>query len=105
MRAHDDGSAVTLLGTQEDRGSCSNPPTLLEEGGFLTRTQVAKELGVSTRTIARWEVERIGPPRVQIGCTIFYRSKALIEWLESRERTHGRSYTHGRRGSWQRRTS
>jgi hypothetical protein len=36
-------------------------------GGWLTRAQVASEIGVSVDTLARWESQGIGPPCVRIG--------------------------------------
>ncbi len=46
---------------------------------------LAKNLGVSTRTLDRWHSLRIGPPRTVIGKTILYRREAVSEWLRSRE--------------------
>lgn len=54
--------------------------------GWLTRAQVAKEIGVSVDTLARWETRRIGPPCVRIGRKVLYRAEAFREWLVSRER-------------------
>ena len=58
--------------------------------GFITREQLAVELGKSTRTIDRWEVRRIGPPRVIVGRTILYRVESVRSWLQSCERHKGR---------------
>lgn len=54
--------------------------------GWLTRTNVATEIGVSVDTLARWETRRIGPPCVRIGRKVLYRADAFREWLISRER-------------------
>jgi predicted DNA-binding transcriptional regulator AlpA len=53
--------------------------------GYLRRNEMAKQLGVSQRTLARWEARRIGPPRVVIGRQIFYRLASVFAWLESKE--------------------
>jgi len=53
--------------------------------GWLTRAQVASEIGVSVDTLARWETRRIGPPCVRIGRKVLYRADAFREWLISRE--------------------
>ena len=58
--------------------------------GFITREQLAAELGKSPRTIDRWEVRRIGPPRVIVGRTILYRVESVRLWLQSCERHKGR---------------
>ena len=54
--------------------------------GWLSRSQVAQEIGVSIDTLARWETRRIGPPCIRIGRKVFYRADAFREWLISRER-------------------
>lgn len=59
--------------------------------GYVTPPQLAQQLGVSKRTIARWEVQRIGPPRVVIGRQIFYRVVSVDAWLVSREQRRSRS--------------
>jgi transcriptional regulator with XRE-family HTH domain len=53
--------------------------------GWLTRAEVASEIGVSVDTLARWETRRIGPPCVRIGRKVLYRADAFREWLISRE--------------------
>jgi len=57
--------------------------------GFITREQLAAEFGKSLRTIDRWEVRRIGPPRIIVGRTILYRVEAVRAWLQSCERVPG----------------
>jgi len=54
--------------------------------GWLSRVQVAQEIGVSVDTLARWETRRIGPPCIRIGRKVLYRTDAFREWLISRER-------------------
>ena len=54
--------------------------------GWLTRQQLAVEIGVSTDTLQRWETRRVGPPCVRIGRRVFYRAEAFRDWLVSRER-------------------
>jgi hypothetical protein len=59
--------------------------------GLLNPEQLAQQLNVTTRTLQRWEVERIGPPRVVIGRRIFYRLASVDAWLISREQRQGRA--------------
>lgn len=61
------------------------PASLVLEG-FLRREELAQQLGLSPRTIDRWEALRIGPPRVHIGRTILYSIQSVREWLLSREK-------------------
>lgn len=58
---------------------------------YLEPAELARELDVSERTIHRWHVLRIGPPRVAIGRKILYRRASVIEWLESQETRQGRA--------------
>ena len=57
---------------------------------YLEPAELARELDVSERTIHRWHVMRIGPPRVTIGRTVLYRRESVRQWLESREESQSR---------------
>jgi predicted DNA-binding transcriptional regulator AlpA len=60
---------------------CSSPVL----AGFLRREELAAQLGISPRTIDRWQVSRMGPPRVHVGRTILYNIHSVRDWLQSRE--------------------
>jgi predicted DNA-binding transcriptional regulator AlpA len=53
--------------------------------GFLRRDELAKHLGLSPRTIDRWQALRDAPPRIHVGRTVLYRIEAVREWLQSKE--------------------
>lgn len=53
--------------------------------GYLTKTQLAAQLGRSVRTLDRMASSGDGPPRTKIGRTTLYRREAVLEWLRSRE--------------------
>jgi predicted DNA-binding transcriptional regulator AlpA len=54
----------------------------------LTRVQLAKVLGTTTRTLDRWAATGEGPPRVRLpGGRVRYRWGDVQEWL--RERREG----------------
>jgi hypothetical protein len=59
---------------------------------FLTKDELAAELGRNARTLDRWEVLGIGPPRTLIGRAIFYRRTSVQRWLAAQE-NQGRSDT------------
>lgn len=60
--------------------------------GYLRLEDLAKEIGISPRTLSRWQLQRIGPPRVKVGKQIFYKVAAVQAWLESRpESADGRN--------------
>ena len=66
----------------------STPKFVLD--GFLRREELAQQLGLSPRTIDRWEALRKGPPRVCVGRTILYNVESVREWLQSLEREFSR---------------
>lgn len=59
------------------------PPALLD--GWLTRQQLADELGLSVRTLANWASAGMGPSGVRIGTRVRYRRRAVLDWLASME--------------------
>lgn len=54
---------------------------------YLTRGQLAEALGRSTRTLDRWQVQKVGPPRLKIGKLIIYSRERVQRWLEQQEQT------------------
>jgi transcriptional regulator with XRE-family HTH domain len=48
---------------------------------YLTPAQLAKTLGISPRTLARWHATRAGPPRIKILKLVLYDVSKLPEWL------------------------
>jgi len=57
--------------------------TLLSD--YLTPRQVAAELGICEKTLARWHAARRAPPRVTVGRRLLYRREAVSAWLLKRE--------------------
>ena len=51
---------------------------------YWSKNDCAKEIGKGPRTLDRWHLERIGPPRTRIGRSIYYKKTALAKWLEDR---------------------
>lgn len=67
-------------------------------GGWISRPDLAQQLGVSESTLRRWEAERWGPPCIRAGRKIYYRRTAVLDWLERLEdEGHGRARTRGHR--------
>lgn len=52
---------------------------------WMSRDDLAAELGVSVDTLSRWETRRIGPPCVRVGRKVLYRRGAVQEWLVGQE--------------------
>jgi ribosome-binding protein aMBF1 (putative translation factor) len=53
--------------------------------GFLSRAELAAQLGKSERTLERWEEQKIGPPITKLGQTPYYKIDSVQEWLRTRE--------------------
>lgn len=58
-------------------------PGLLDD--WITRPELAQEIGLSVDTLARWETRRIGPACVRIGRKVLYRRGAVQDWLREQE--------------------
>ncbi len=55
---------------------------LLDE--YADRKQLAEELDISVRTLARYDGLREGPPRMMLAGKVFYHRQLAREWLKSR---------------------
>ena len=64
----------------------SNPaaPTLLAK--WISRGELARELGVCVDKLGRWEARRTGPPCVRAGRKVLYRRTAVLDWLQTQEK-------------------
>lgn len=58
----------------------------------LKPEEVARQLGVSRRTLDRWHSRRVGPARCKVGRTVLYRQAAIEAWLERNETQPVRSF-------------
>lgn len=52
---------------------------------LVDRITAAQMLGVSPRTLDRWHLLRIGPPRITLGRQVRYRVSALEAWILKQE--------------------
>ena len=53
---------------------------------FLTKEELAAELRRNPRTLDRWDVLGMGPPRTHLGRRILYRRTSVQKWLCAQER-------------------
>jgi DNA-binding transcriptional regulator YiaG len=60
---------------------------LVEIGGrrYVTAGRLASLLGVTVRTLSRWDAAGIGPPKIKVGKKVLYDLDKIPEWLASRE--------------------
>ena len=65
---------------QEPQGRATQSPP-----GFVTEEVAATMLGKRVSTLRRWARQGGGPPRIKVGQAIFYRLKALTDWLVDQE--------------------
>ncbi len=52
---------------------------------FLTKEELAAELRRNTRTLDRWQVLGMGPPRTLVGRKVLYRRASVERWLVAQE--------------------
>jgi hypothetical protein len=53
--------------------------------GYLTQSELARQIKRSERTLTTWRAKRIGPAVTYVGKTPHYRVEAVREWLRARE--------------------
>ena len=54
-------------------------------GSWISRLDLALELGLTVDTLRRWEAQRFGPPCVRAGRKVYYRRDAVQDWLQVQE--------------------
>ena len=62
----------------------SSEPILSE---FLTTEELAAELRRNPRTLDRWAVLGMGPPRTHVGRKVLYRRTSVQKWLAAQEQS------------------
>lgn len=72
--------------TLPDQGP--GPETLNLLADWISRDQLAQQLGLTPDTLARWESRRQGPPCTRIGRKTLYRRAAIQDWIRSQEQVH-----------------
>jgi hypothetical protein len=63
---------------------------------WISREQLARELGLTADTLARWEARRQGPPCTRIGRKTLYRRVAVQDWIRAQEQVHPVRKSRGR---------
>ena len=53
--------------------------------GWISRRELARELGLTEDTLRRWESRRTGPACVRAGRRVYYRRAAVQDWLAAQE--------------------
>lgn len=64
----------------------SNEEPILSQ--FFTKEELAAELDRNGRTLDRWDVLGLGPPRTFVGRKVLYRRTSVQRWLAAQEKQH-----------------
>jgi tagatose-1,6-bisphosphate aldolase non-catalytic subunit AgaZ/GatZ len=52
---------------------------------FLTKEELAEQLRRNPRTLDRWAILGMGPPRTHVGRKVLYRRASVQKWLVAQE--------------------
>jgi predicted DNA-binding transcriptional regulator AlpA len=72
-------------------GYLENPSVDSNARLAITCDELAGLIGVSKRTVMRWEKKNLGPPPIRVGGTLRYRLSSVEEWLARAEAQGSRS--------------
>jgi hypothetical protein len=67
-----------------DLSDSAPAPSVLE--GYISETDLARQLHRSVRTLQRLAATRSGPPRVKLGRSVYYRIDSVRAWLAQQEK-------------------
>ena len=54
---------------------------------YVSREQLAANIGKSTKTLIRWELDGSGPPVTRLGRDVLYYIPSVEKWLRSQEQS------------------
>jgi hypothetical protein len=81
--------STTAGGVAEPSPPVSPSSSGLLDGEWIGRSALAKEFGVSVRTVVRWTYAPNGIPHMQLGIRTLYRRSSVRDWLAKREEHPG----------------
>jgi len=67
-----------------DLSGSAPAPSVLE--GFISESDLARQLHRSVRTLQRLAAARSGPPRIKIGRSVYYKVESVRAWLAQLEK-------------------
>ena len=86
MPQKEGGKKSEQLMTHPHPEAAFEPLNLLAD--WISREQLAGELGLTPDTLARWQARRVGPPCTRIGRKALYRRAAVQDWIRAQEQVH-----------------
>jgi len=54
---------------------------------YISREKLAADIGKSTKTLIRWELDGRGPPVTRVGRDVLYYIPSIEKWLRSQEQS------------------
>jgi hypothetical protein len=54
---------------------------------YVSREQLAADIGKSVKTLVRWELDGQGPPATRIGRDVLYYIPSVQKWLRQQEQS------------------
>ena len=79
------GAGNRLFGVSPNRTSNYTGEVEIAGHRYVTAGQLARMLGVTVRTLTRWNAARRGPPRIKVGRLVLFDIDKLPAFLGSHE--------------------
>jgi len=74
----------------EQAETTQQSPTKGLLAGWISRPDLARELGLCVDTLGRWQRKRIGPACIKAGRRVYYRRSVVENWLLAQETSRSR---------------
>jgi hypothetical protein len=68
-----------------DQRVCDRDAQRINSFGLLNQRRLAEQLQRNPRTLDRWAVLGMGPPRTRVGRKVLYRRRSVQKWLVAQE--------------------
>jgi hypothetical protein len=86
-----DGPTIATGGNVVGKAQRATGPPNGVLAGYVSRDDLARELGVSPRTVTRWTFQLGGIPHLAVGNRTLYRRESVTAWLAAREEKPSRT--------------
>jgi predicted site-specific integrase-resolvase len=53
---------------------------------YMSPNELAAQLGICSRTLVRWHLLGVAPPKTTVGRKVYYKRSSVAAWLDGRER-------------------
>jgi excisionase family DNA binding protein len=76
-----DSASPPAVGNAKRKASSG---TVLDD--YLTREQLAEELGITTRTLGLWKARGEAPPATRVGARVYFHKDDVSAWLRKQRK-------------------